>query len=728
MNQTKLTKEEWNAVELPVTANELSVLKFIQRAFEHPTLVENDLNTLYAYLKLKPSPQLDDHLFHKYFKVSWEVPKSKIQLKRADQIRLDTTPVNIDEVLYEHVIVEMCEKKQFYHLNWMLTLHVKHPNSHIINYAKHCLSKYIPNIPQLIANSVDLLERNKYVKYKDRVLYSHQRELFQLAKQEHPKLVLYIAPTGTGKTMTPIGLSEKYRVIFVCAAKHVGMALMKAAISVGKPCGVAFGCSSMEDIRLHNSAAQKYIRNKKSGAIKKVDNSLGEKVEILISDLQSYIYAEEYMLQFFSSETVLLYWDEPTISMDEDDHELHPVIRRTWKSHKIPTIVLSSATLPKIDYTKLTSLQVHEIYSYESTKTIQLLSPDNYIVLPHHYCKTQEELRQCIQHLEDNLILLKYVDLGAVVHFLKDKTLPFTKTEDVTIMSIKKQYLQYLKTHKITEADIYTRIQMAPTIQMCSEDAWTCAYGPTMYVADDVTKIVSYFLKTSAIPSAVMDELMKNLSHNNDIAERVTKLEKDVQDRNKDDVKKDKRITDNRGTDAVKRTQQEIARLQASVRPITLPDKFIPNTYAHLERFKHLDKLGTAFTAELDPTILGKVLLLQVDTAWKVLLMMGIAVFSTDVQPKYLEIVKELTAKEKMYAVFATKDFIFGTNYQFANLYIGKDLVTKITQEKIIQTAGRVGRGKQVPYSIRLRDEMFISKLFMPQDNQEGRIMERLFS
>ena len=66
MNQSKLTKEEWNAVEIPVTADELSVLKFIQRAFDQPNLIENDLSTLYTYLKLTPSPQLDDHLFHKY--------------------------------------------------------------------------------------------------------------------------------------------------------------------------------------------------------------------------------------------------------------------------------------------------------------------------------------------------------------------------------------------------------------------------------------------------------------------------------------------------------------------------------------------------------------------------------------------------------------------------------------------------------------------------------------
>ena len=42
-----------------------------------------------------------------------------------------------------------------------------------------------------------------------------------------------MAPTGTGKTMSPIALSEKHKIIFVCAARHVGLALAKAAISVG---------------------------------------------------------------------------------------------------------------------------------------------------------------------------------------------------------------------------------------------------------------------------------------------------------------------------------------------------------------------------------------------------------------------------------------------------------------------------------------------------------------
>ena len=45
------------------------------------------------------------------------------------------------------------------------------------------------------------------------------------------KIVLYQAPTGTGKTLTPIGLCKGYKVIFVCAAKHIGLQLAKSCIS-----------------------------------------------------------------------------------------------------------------------------------------------------------------------------------------------------------------------------------------------------------------------------------------------------------------------------------------------------------------------------------------------------------------------------------------------------------------------------------------------------------------
>ena len=112
------------------------------------------------------------------------------------------------------------------------------------------------------------------------------------------KLVLYTAPTGTGKTLTPLGLSEGHRIIFICAARHVGLALAKSAVSMKKRIAIAFGCETADDIRLHYYSASVYTTNKRSGGIGKVDNSVGDKVEIMICDVQSYLIAMRYMLAF----------------------------------------------------------------------------------------------------------------------------------------------------------------------------------------------------------------------------------------------------------------------------------------------------------------------------------------------------------------------------------------------------------------------------------------------
>ena len=95
----------------------------------------------------------------------------------------------------------------------------------------------------MFRQSNDLIEKNDdLVPYKDYHLYEHQKELFTICKNPNPKMILYIAPTGTGKTLSPLGLSEKYKVIFVCAARHVGLALARSAVSVGKKVAFAFGC------------------------------------------------------------------------------------------------------------------------------------------------------------------------------------------------------------------------------------------------------------------------------------------------------------------------------------------------------------------------------------------------------------------------------------------------------------------------------------------------------
>ena len=125
-----------------------------------------------------------------------------------------------------------------------------------------------------------------------------------------------------------------------------------------------------------------------------------------------------------------------------------------------------------------------------------------------------------------------------------------------------------------------------------------------------------------------------------------------------------------------------------------------------------------------------KILMIDdIDDYWKILLMMGIGVFISHKSIKYMEIMKRLASSQSLYLIIASSDFIYGTNYQFCHGYISNDL-KNISQEKIIQAMGRVGRGKiQQDYSFRFRNNQNIYNLFKyAKDKPEILNMNRLFS
>ena len=252
----------------------------------------------------------------------------------------------------------------------------------------------------IIKYAFDLIEQNKDLhKYRDIKLYEHQKKILTLCKTPGAKLYLYQAPTGTGKTLTPIGLVSPHNpelarkkktfkdiimeyeinmdfpdfensirtveiekikkelknlpkqrlIIFTCAAKHVGLQLAKSCISLNIKIAVAFGCKDVDGIRLHYFAAKDYIKNRRTGGIFRVDNSVGDNVQIIITDIQSYLPAMRYMMAFNDPDEITWYWDEPTITLDYDEHEFHSIIKNNWKNNLIPNVVLSSATLPRED-------------------------------------------------------------------------------------------------------------------------------------------------------------------------------------------------------------------------------------------------------------------------------------------------------------------------------------------------------------------------------------------
>jgi len=895
LKQRKLSKSEWESIEIPVSKDEIEILQLITNGFTNVHLKVNKTDSIFTYLKIEYNSQIEEFLYVKYFadkiKVliknnnidfikfsadnfskrtkSLENSNNKIynvnasnivRLKSGDQIRLsrldndsliDINKTNIYEfVLFnnlEQMLINKTNKKNiwmfyYYTLNKLIQNNVEKVNRFI----KDIILTFIDNFEKdvellyIVNNSFEFIEKNtNLLKYNDLYLYEHQKEIFTAVRNSQPKLILYIAPTGTGKTLTPLGLSEKYKVIFVCAARHVGLALARSAISINKKIAFAFGCSSAQDVRLHYFAAKEFTKDKRSGQIKKVDNTVGDKVEIIICDIRSYISAMYYMLAFNNSKDIITYWDEPTITMDYKEHELHKIIKKNWKENVIPNFVLSSATLPKetelvhtiSDFQeKFPGAIINSIVSHDCRKTIPLIDNDGFTVMPHYLHEDYTKIIETVQHCEDNLTLLRYFDLKEASDFIYFVDINnfirnscqfyrnFATVNDIDMKSIKLHYLKVLKNispglwnkiynhFKISRIkrikpnntidpkgnNIYkeitkslscdidsknnppfiTRINSVndvPPLQssgssgssgiyITTKDAYTLTDGPTIFLANDLQKIAKFCIQQSNIPIIVMKEIMDKIDYNNQINEKMDQIEKELEfeeekliskmtSGSQDNSKEAKSLQnkkDNKGktkiaSNLIGRTEDkkiikmkdDINTLKSMIKNACLDDIFIPNRLAHLEKWSQNFNSPNAFTSNIEEEFIISIMSLKdVEDSWKILLLLGIGVFTEHKSSAYTEIMKKLADQQKLYLIIADSDYIYGTNYQFCHGYLSKDL--DLTQEKIIQALGRIGRNNiQQDYSARFRDHSQITTLFTKfafEDKPEVINMNQLFN
>ena len=87
MDQLKLTRDEWNNVETPLPSDEVDILKFICSSFHDVHQKKSAMISIYDYLRIQPTKELDAHLAHLYFKLPNIPSLRKIKLKKADQKR-----------------------------------------------------------------------------------------------------------------------------------------------------------------------------------------------------------------------------------------------------------------------------------------------------------------------------------------------------------------------------------------------------------------------------------------------------------------------------------------------------------------------------------------------------------------------------------------------------------------------------------------------------------------
>ena len=899
LTQQKLSKSEWDSVEIPVSEDEAAVLKLIISGFADINIKMNKTNSLFSFLKIEYSPQMEDFLYNRHFacritsllkdhgityikfsndnnkfrakkgdissdeekegekerdasnNTIWKIKIcALVKLKSSDQIRIgrsdtiDETKTEIyDFILIKHLELMLSYKKvnnklwvyHYYTLINLMQNNIEKVNCHV----KQIISAILDNVEkdveliEIVKNAYDYIERNaSLLKYSDMQLYNHQKEIYSVCKIQCPKLILYIAPTGTGKTLTPLGLSESYKIIFVCAARHVGVALARSAISAGKHVAFAFGCSSADDIRLHYFSALEYTRDRRSGGIRKVDNSVGNKVEIIICDIRSYLCAMYYMLSFNRAQDIITYWDEPTITMDYVDHDLHKVIKKNWKENIIPNVVLSSATLPKMheigetirdfeqkfaDYKYLIDTEeglnrvvkqprIFNIASHDCRKTIPILNNNGFTVMPHYISEDYAEILKIVQHCEENLTLLRYFDLNEASRFIMhveefNLAKPsarfnrnFISATDITMQTIKMYYLKTLKnmvpekwhlaytyfsetrTRKIQPNDTIdpkgnkiAKVLSMPTsmsmstgykqgsaiertaslqlpkqvavitsvpvgscaIYVTTKDAYTLTDGPTIFLAKDVTKVAKFCIQQANIPASVMKDIQDKIDFNNEVSEKIASIEAELEnaqenmgaktgtgssDKSKKEGKKKEKVAgemiDKSKDKEIIKMREQLTLLSQMIKNVTIHDLFIPNRSSHKEKWAPQIATAKAFTSSVnEDDIISIMSLNDVDDSWKVLLLQGIGVFANHKSKAYSEIMKKLADKQLLFLIIADSDYIYGTNYQFCHGYLSKDL--GLTQEKIIQALGRIGRNNiQQEYSARFRDDEQIKTLF----------------
>lgn len=864
LSQRKLSKQEWNNAEIPVSEDEKIILNLIHDGYNNVNIRMNVNLSLLQILKIDYSPDIEFYIFKKYFEKDIQDTLKKYDKtgkisisdilkqgsavkspKKADLIRIQNMDANYQlnqHKIFEVVLLNFC-KNMFksvhskttdyaFHLYTILQLKkstIANQNMYLIRFIELACDHVnsLVSIQDIIQKSYDFIEKNPYLlRFEDMSLFNHQKQLFTIFKQSvTPKLVLYIAPTGTGKTLSPIGLSKHYRIIFICVARHVGLALAKSAITMNKKIAFAFGCQTASDIRLHYFAASNYTINRKSGGIGKVDNSEGDKVEIMICDVKSYITAMHYMLAFNDEENIITYWDEPTITMDYETHELHETIQKNWQENKISKMVLSCATLPKeeeiaetiADFrTRFNNADIHMITSYDCKKTISLLNNQNMCVLPHYLFEKWSDIQDCVSHCDENKTLLRYFDLKELIRFIDfvnsaDRYLPtayrfdafFQCISDITMNTLKIYYLEVLKhinsdywteiynylsktremkfaekqpdsgnrLHKISSLDpsVFSDVhkngsrlikhnsmdhQMIERnmvtssatngILFTTKDAHTLTDGPTIFLADDIHKIGMFYIQKSNIPMVLLDKIKEKIQHNNVVQKKMDELQKSLEDKtgqsktagDDDDEKKSSKKLDRQDQNPeIRKLIVQLDALREEICMISLDPSYVPNTKQHQQIWLNDRAVTNAFAPSIDESVVRDIVMLEITEQQKMLLLLGIGMFEAtrlDASPshiKYMEIMKRLAYEQKLFIIIASSDYIYGTNYQFCHGMIAKDLTDGMTQQKIIQAMGRIGRNKiQQEYTVRFRDDEILKKLFTKMvDNLEARNMCRLF-
>jgi hypothetical protein len=134
LTQSKLSKNEWETIEVPVSENEKKILAMIVKGYDDLNIHTNDTQSMYSFIKVEQTPEIEDFLYKKHFqeqvdtiikKYCKDNPISKFTskplfsggelktMKSADSIRLQNLENNIQQnkqVIFEFLLLDLTKE------------------------------------------------------------------------------------------------------------------------------------------------------------------------------------------------------------------------------------------------------------------------------------------------------------------------------------------------------------------------------------------------------------------------------------------------------------------------------------------------------------------------------------------------------------------------------------------------------------------------------------------
>lgn len=555
-------------------------------------------------------------------------------------------------------------------------------------------------------------------------LHESQKKLMHIIKDnfENGFLILYKTLPGLGKTSM---------ILSVCAfARKIN------TLNTKKRTVVLFCCSDiLESVRLQVlrnafnfkvkfGIATAIVTTNKSKKEYKISNSWNCK-----SDEERELIAADYVstaliLEENSNEyDYILFFDEPTFLTDSDKNNTSLEYLSKILYHLPKYSILSSATLPnKEDIGTITEdyknrhekAVVEEIISNKTLTGCFIKDFNSNIIVPHSFCRNTNELEELVKKIRKNPLLGKFYTLPFLLNFNKfcnelNIGLNFDEIEnfeqDNVLENILLLFDNFIKLNKSPEDKLIANEMFNNFININVDDVNEDEFDINKLENDYdrvifnkmITKHAYKYIGCCLIASEDPLEFARNNFY--DIVDKI-KIKIGIDNIGKY-YKQYKNELDayNKKLDEIEKKCKSNDKIDEKSQKLKTPS-FVFNRSIEINTSKHIASFSK-YVLKYERDILKKEIeyediditeYINIDDNLKLLLFMGVGLFSKSLNEKYTSKVLELLSEKKIAYLISDESFCYGANYQIKNVIIPDEFGNSHSINTIMQLMGRTSR------------------------------------